>query len=99
MSTAKGVPDVGPDDPPFPENEGPSRKFPCVVPPAGVADVVAVYRNAFPGVPLRVPRNQDILQRDILWCESLICALGEGVIDTRQMERILHIFNDHRPDN
>lgn len=164
MSVAEGVPDVGPDDPPFPENEGPSRDFPCVtaptplacvcgnpssmhfvsvrhipsgdkrhllmyhaplqlcsvcswklrdavsaavdtflknsvVQPAGVVDVATVYGNAIPGVPLKVPRNKDILVRNILWCESLIWALGEGVIDTKQMERILHIFNEHRPDN
>jgi hypothetical protein len=98
MSSAEEFPDVGPDDPSFPEYEGPAREFPRVA-PAGVADVVAVYRNAAPGVPLRVPRNPDIQQRDILWCESLIYALGEGVIDTKQMERILHIFNEHRPDN
>jgi hypothetical protein len=97
MPTAEDIPDVGPDDPALPENEGPTRDFPRVM-PAGVADVVAVYKCEC-GVPLKVPRNQDVIARDILWCESLICALGEGVIDTKQMERILHIFNEHRPDN
>lgn len=99
MSNAEEFPDVGPDDPPFPENEGPTREFPRVVQPAGVADVAAVYRPTAPGVPLRVPRNLDFQIRDMLWCESLISALGDGVIDTKQMERILHIFNEHRPDN
>lgn len=88
MSAAEDFPDVDPDDPSFPE---------CVAQPAGVADVVAVYQGGY-GVPLRVPRNVDIQERDILWCQSLICALGEGVIDTKQMERILHIFNQRRPE-
>jgi hypothetical protein len=96
MSNAEDIPDVGPDNPALPENEGPMREFPRVM-PAGVADIAFAYGGY--GVPLKVPRNHDILARDILWCESLICALGEGVIDTKQMERILHIFNEHRPDN
>lgn len=121
MSKAEEFPDVGPDDPSLPENEGPMREFPRVVPPLGIdalwsckkcgkkVTVAAGCSCTTPGmvasvvygpsVSLKVPRNLDIRERDILWCESLLRALGEGVIDTYQMEKILRIFNEHRPDN
>jgi len=36
--------------------------------------------------------------RDKLFGETLVLALGAGIIDTVQMEKILRIFNERRPD-
>jgi hypothetical protein len=45
-----------------------------------------------------IHRHSADIDRDALWSSALIQALGEGVIDTYQMEGILRIFNASRPD-
>lgn len=36
--------------------------------------------------------------RDVLWCEALLKSWNDEIIDSRQMEKILRVFNERRPD-
>jgi len=42
--------------------------------------------------------KSDLLERDKLWCEVLVWALGEKIIDIKELQLILKQFNSKRPD-
>ena len=49
-------------------------------------------------VTLLPPESQVVRFRDVVWCEALLKAMGDGIIDSRQVEKILRVFNLVRPD-
>ena len=45
-----------------------------------------------------LPASQGVRARDILWCEALMKSWSDGIIDSYQMEKILKVFNERRPE-
>ncbi len=92
MPDSSDIPDVGPDAPSFSENEGSTREDPL----AGLPLTQTVSPHSF--FADKFVLKKEIRERDIVWCEALIGALGQGIIDTYQMAGILEVFNNHRPE-